>query len=300
MRKLRPDIKENLHICSVNNFPTAAGLASSAAGYSALIFALGIIFNLTDATELSKLARLGSGSACRSLFGGFVEWVAGSNSETSLARQIVDENYWPEIRVMILVVNDNKKDTSSTSGMKLSKETSSLIKYRVEQVVPKRCKQMYEAIKNRDFNLFAELTMKDSNSFHAICQDTFPPICYMNEISWSIVKLIHVYNQVYASNQVAYTFDAGPNACLFLLKERVEEMYSIIDHFYPAAIKKLNYFRGETVARVKIDTNLLKVFEEKSIQIQPDALKGIIYTKIGPSPKTDNNLSLLNDEGLPK
>jgi len=44
----------------------------------------------------------------------------------------------------------------------------------------------------------------------------------------------------------------------------------------------------------------LKVFEEKRIQIQPDALKGIIYTKIGPSPKTDNNLSLLNDEGLPK
>lgn len=63
-----------LHICSENNFPTAAGLASSAAGYACFVYTLATLYGLEGA-ELTGIARLGSGSACRSIYGGFVQWV---------------------------------------------------------------------------------------------------------------------------------------------------------------------------------------------------------------------------------
>lgn len=103
-----------VHIVSKNNFPTAAGLASSAAGYACLAYVLGHAYGITDPTYLSTLARRGSGSACRSLFGGFVQWIKGFDHESSHARQIVDHNHWPQMRVLICVVSDHKKDTSST------------------------------------------------------------------------------------------------------------------------------------------------------------------------------------------
>lgn len=77
IRSRIPSLKGGLRISSHNNFPTAAGLASSAAGYAALIYALGNLFGITNKEELSVMARMGSGSAIRSLDGGFVHWIKG-------------------------------------------------------------------------------------------------------------------------------------------------------------------------------------------------------------------------------
>ncbi|XP_015792193.1 diphosphomevalonate decarboxylase [Tetranychus urticae] len=282
-RALKSEIKDHLKIESHNNFPTAAGLASSAAGYACLISALGSLFGISDSKQLSILARQGSGSACRSVYGGFVEWFAGNDSETSFAAQIVDENHWPSLRVIILIVNDKEKDVPSTSAMKRSVETSELIRHRAENVVPERCKKMREAIKTKDFEKFAELTMKDSNQFHAIAQDTYPPVRYMNDVSWSIVSLIHGYNDFVGSTKVAYTFDAGPNAVLFMEEDQVGKFMIAVNHFFP--INQLDcLFRGQPIPKETINQGMIDYLSKK-INIKEDSLKGIIYTKIGCGPK---------------
>lgn len=321
--------KLNMHICSVNNFPTAAGLASSAAGYACLAYAIGQVLEVTDVRRLSIISRMGSGSACRSLYGGFVQWVTASKSEESYAKQVVDESYWPQMRVIILVVNDAQKDTPSTAGMQLTAQTSSLFQHRIASVVPKRVEEMRAAIKECNFHKFAEITMKDSNQFHACCQDSFPPIKYMNDISWSIVRMVHKLNDFYGANRLAYTFDAGPNACIYLLENEVDEFLTLVDHLYP---NSSNNYRGEAVEfkdleindskerveteldltrtvdngyyrglpyRRKLKQNLLSLFDQSSVQ--PNLLKGIISTRIGTGPQIQpQSDSLLDDSGLPK
>ncbi|KAK4759953.1 hypothetical protein SAY87_023084 [Trapa incisa] len=209
--------KLRVHVASYNNFPTAAGLASSAAGLACLVFALAKLMNAKeDASQLSAIARQGSGSACRSLYGGFVKWIMGKevNGSDSLAVQLADENHWDDLVIIIAVVSSRQKETSSTTGMRDTVETSILLQHRAREVVPKRIVKMEEAIRNRNFSLFAQLACADSNQFHAVCLDTCPPIFYMNDTSHRIISCIEKWNRFEESPQVAYTFDAGPNAVL--------------------------------------------------------------------------------------
>lgn len=108
------------------------------------------------------------------------------------------------MRILILVVNDARKKYSSTLGMKRSVETSELLKHRVKNVVPKQIEGIIKAIKERNFDTFARITMQDSNSIHAVCLDTFPPCVYMNDISHMIVNMVHDYNAFKHSNKVRY------------------------------------------------------------------------------------------------
>ena len=78
--------------------------------------------------------------------------------------------------------------------MKRSVETSELLKYRAEHIVPRVANEMENAILEKNFKKFAELTMRDSNQFHAVCRDTYPPCVYMNDISQLTVELVHAYN----------------------------------------------------------------------------------------------------------
>ena len=230
-----------LRVVSANTFPTAAGLASSASGYAGLVRALMELYEIGPEAypgEFSAIARQGSGSASRSLDGGFVAWEAGTKTDgtDSVARQVAPHTHWPELQVVVCVVSDHKKDTSSTSGMNRSVETSALLSHRAAEIVPERMKQMETAILNRDFGAFAELTMRDSNQFHATCLDTYPPIFYMNDVSRAIIGLVHRLNAGAASPQFAYTFDAGPNAVLFCLDDNVDALIdAVVREFGPTA-----------------------------------------------------------------
>ncbi|KAJ8906768.1 hypothetical protein NDN08_003256 [Rhodosorus marinus] len=195
----RPEFRNlGFRIASVNNFPTAAGLASSAAGLACLVYTVAelIQYKETFPGELSSIARRGSGSACRSLDSGFVKWNKGSlvDGSDSVAEQIVDDMYWPEVRILVCVVSDQKKTTSSTKGMRNSVESSELLKYRALSIVDDHITAMEEAIKRMDFNTMARLTMKDSNQFHAVCLDTEPPIFYLNETSKAIISAVEEFN----------------------------------------------------------------------------------------------------------
>lgn len=210
-----------LRICSINTFPTGAGLASSAAGLACMVATLAKLFCAKEEYpgQLTAIARQGSGSASRSMFGGFVKWIKGDKPDASdsIAVQIADENFWPEIRAIVLVVSDKEKDTSSTSGMETSRKTSPLLQYRASEVVAGRLTEIENAFLRKDFETFGRLTMQDSNQFHAVCLDTFPPIFYMNDVSKSIIKLVHAFNEHAGHIQAAYTFDAGPNAVIYTL-----------------------------------------------------------------------------------
>ncbi|KAI8329453.1 diphosphomevalonate decarboxylase [Chlamydoabsidia padenii] len=300
-----------LHVCSENNFPTAAGLASSASGLAALVFTLAKLFDLpTSLTDLSRIARQGSGSACRSLFGGFVAWEMGSEADGSDSRavQIAPDTHWPELEALVCVVSDAKKGTSSTSGMQQTIESSPLMKERL-QVVPGRMDAMKQAIKNKDFQSFAELTMRDSNQFHSVCLDTFPPIFYLNDTSRGIIQLIHEYN---ASNdgvyKAAYTYDAGPNAVIYATKENMKEIIELIAHYFPPSDeKKSTYFtdpynvlQGKGFSKENPSIN--QKFNTSVIPIYPaGSVSRLLHTKVHDGPRTlSEDQSLLNSDGVPK
>ena len=172
-------------------------------------------------TELSVIARQGSGSACRSLLGGYVAWDAGTevDGSDSKAREVAPVEHWPEMRALILVVSAEKKGVSSTSGMQATVATSSLFKMRAETVVPERMKVMEGAVRERDFESFAKVTMRESNSFHACCLDTEPPIFYLNDVSKAAIRTVEVINERAERVIAAHTFDAGPNAVVYFLEK---------------------------------------------------------------------------------
>ncbi|XP_059470339.1 diphosphomevalonate decarboxylase [Neocloeon triangulifer] len=282
-----------VHICSVNNFPTAAGLASSAAGYACLVYTLAKVFGVEG--DVSSVARRGSGSACRSVFGGFVRWHQGEllSGEDSLATQIVPANHWPQMRILILVVSDARKTTSSTSGMQRSVETSELLTHRIKNCVPKRVEAMKKAIEERDFETFAEITMKDSNQFHAVCLDTYPPAVYLNDVSHAIIRLVHQYNAACGQIKVAYTFDAGPNACLYLLEQDVPTVAALVRLVFPPnPEQQQDFFRGIPV----IPSVILPPINEPP---QVGKIRYVIHTKVGEGPSQVDD-HLLSEDGQPK
>ncbi|XP_040568668.1 diphosphomevalonate decarboxylase isoform X2 [Lepeophtheirus salmonis] len=270
-----------IRICSENNFPTAAGLASSAAGYACLVYALCQLFEVTG--DISSLARLGSGSACRSTLGGFVQWHMGklSDGSDSFSETIYPLEHWSDIKVLICVVSDSRKKVPSSVGMKNGVKTSTLLKYRVEKDVPERMNRILEAVKNKDFERFAEIVMKDSNQFHAICMDTYPPNPYLNDTSHSVSSLVHQINNKFGKNMVCYTYDAGPNACLFMPSSNVNLVAGYIQHFFPPSSKE-DFIIGKTISPNTLDKDLLQGLEVKS---HPNGLKYLIATEIGDGPR---------------
>ena len=297
----------SVHISSRNNFPTAAGLASSASGFAALVASLAALYKLpTSQSDLSRIARQGSGSACRSLFGGFVAWQMGelADGSDSLAVEVAPREHWPDIHALICVVNDEKKGTSSTSGMQRTVETSPLLQHRIKHVVPERMAAISEAIRARDFDAFARITMQDSNQFHAVALDTEPPIFYMNDVSRAIIALIVEYNRVAVEKtgklKAAYTYDAGPNAVIYTPKENVKEIVELIVKYFPQAENFKDPFG--LFGAVGVQGKVVDGFNEAvSKPFGVGAVKGLIHTRVGDGPRTlSSEEALLGPDGLPK
>ena len=128
------------------------------------------------------------------------------------------------MRALILVASADKKGVSSTSGMQQTVQTSELFKTRTQTVVPRAMEEMERAIKERDFERFAKVTMRESNSFHATCLDTSPPIFYLNDVSRAAIRAVELINGMAGRAVLAYTFDAGPNAVFYYLEKDGEHV----------------------------------------------------------------------------
>lgn len=196
---------------SKNFFPTAAGLASSASGCAALAKALSALISLSE-SDLQTIARLGSGSACRSLEGGFVKM----NIDGSIER-LFNHDHWPSLSCSVFVIEEGKKRVPSGLGMQATVVSSELFKKRLD-LIDGKIDSLINAIERRDFPAFAEIVMRDSNQFHAVCLDTYPPLLYLNGSSYKIIDAVHNLNNM-GKTIAAYTFDAGPNAFVFYQRE---------------------------------------------------------------------------------
>jgi diphosphomevalonate decarboxylase len=223
-------IKAKAKIVSLNCFPTAAGFASSAAGMAALACAASKAAGLNlSSSELSILARLGSGSACRSVLGGFVEWKRGvkSDGSDSIAVEIAPATHWPEIRNVIAIVDQGKKKISSRAGMKQTVATSGLYPKRIQDL-PKTLETVRNAILRKDLPTLLEATMRESSNMHAVMLDTWPSIVYFNDISKQIMATVVDFNNAVGEIRAGYTFDAGPNAHVYTVEKHVPEVKKLL------------------------------------------------------------------------
>jgi diphosphomevalonate decarboxylase len=195
------------HILSENNFPTGSGIASSASAFAALTLAATTALGLQmGEKDLSRIARRGSGSACRSIPGGFVEWTAGSNDRDSFAFSIASPEFWDLTDCIAIFESDHKK-IGSTEGHSLAK-TSPLQAARVEDA-ERRLEICREAIQKRDFAELAEIIELDSTMMHAVMMTSTPPLFYWSPATLQLLKTVIAWRK--SGLPVAASVDAGPN-----------------------------------------------------------------------------------------
>jgi diphosphomevalonate decarboxylase len=211
--RARAGLSLRARVQSRNNFPTGTGIASSASAFAALTLAAAAAAGLRlSEPELSALARQGSGSAARSIPGGFVEWDLGQDGqpETSFAHTLAPPEHW-DLRDVIAVVSQKHKSVGSTSGHALAR-TSPLQAARLASV-PERLARCREALLARDFARFADLVEADSNLMHAVMITSQPPLMYWEPITVAIMSSVRRWRA--EGLPVCYTIDAGPNVhCL--------------------------------------------------------------------------------------
>jgi diphosphomevalonate decarboxylase len=203
-------------VMSENNFPTGTGIASSAAAFAALTVAGVAAAGLTlSEKQLTALARLGSGSASRSVPAGFVEWYAGTDHDSSYAESFAAPDHWDLVDV-IAVVSETHKATGSTEGHSTA-ATSDLQAARVAGA-PERLRLCKQAILDRDFNMFSTIVEHDSNLMHSVMMTSRPPLFYWLPPTLTIMQAVRDWRA--DGLQVCYTLDAGPNVhCLCVRKD---------------------------------------------------------------------------------
>jgi len=202
-------VDTRVRVSSRNNFPTAAGLASSASGFAALVRAAEAALGLTlSPRERSIVARQGSGSAARSIFGGFVEMHAGTAADgaDSFAEPLLEANEWP-LEVVIAVTAKGEKETGSRSGMTRSASSSPYYGAWVSGQPPDLAAAR-AAIHARDFAALADVAEHNCLKMHAAALGARPPLVYWNGAT---VDCLHAVRQLRAGGvPVFFTIDAGP------------------------------------------------------------------------------------------
>jgi len=212
----RLGLSASAQVVSHNNFPMGAGIASSAAAFAALTLAAAQAAQANlDERELSALARRGSGSASRSIPGGFVVWHQGHDHASSYAESIAAPNHW-ELVDVIAVISAAHKVTGSEDGHKTA-TTSDLQPARV-QGAQARLETCIEALQTRDFARFAQVVEHDSNLMHAVMMTSQPPLFYWLPATLTVMDAVRQWRA--EGLNVCYTLDAGPNVhCLCLASD---------------------------------------------------------------------------------
>ena len=199
-------IRDGAQMVSENNFPSGAGIASSASAFAALALAASHAAGLElSEPQLSRLARRGSGSAARSIPGGFVEWQAGAD-EDSYAFSIASADHW-DLADCVAVVSAAHKETGSTQGHALA-GTSPLQAARVADA-PRRLELCRDAITRCDFEALAAVIELDSDMMHAVMMTSQPALFYWQPASLGVMQAVREWRK--QGLKVAYTLDAGPN-----------------------------------------------------------------------------------------
>jgi diphosphomevalonate decarboxylase len=216
-------------VISENNFPTGAGLASSASAFAALCMAATRASGQKlNKKKLSQLSRIGSGSAARSIFGGFVEMIKGTDpmGKEDFAVKLAPEDYW-DLRVIILITSLKEKLIGSTEAMNLTARTSPYYKNWINSS-DKDLEEMKSAIQTRDFEKLGDLAEYSALKMHALTLSSRPAIIYWNSTT---LKLIAEVRALRNKGIPAYfTIDAGPQVKVITLAEHAN---TLIEYFLP-------------------------------------------------------------------
>jgi diphosphomevalonate decarboxylase len=212
------NIKERAEVITENNFPSGAGIASSASAFAALALAGSRAAELDlSERDLSRLARRGSGSAARSVPGGFVEWQVGGSDEDSFAYSIAEPSHWHLVDCVAIVSASHKK-TGSTEGHFIA-PTSPLQAARIADA-PRRLDLCRNAILNCDFEAFASIVELDSDMMHSVMMTSTPALHYWKPASLEVMNRVRRWRA--EGIPACYTVDAGPNVHVICLETEAD------------------------------------------------------------------------------
>ena len=215
---------EKVRVTSENNFPSGCGIASSASGFAALARAATALFGLdADEAELSRLARLGSGSAARSVLDGFVELLPSETHGAAFARQIAPASAWPDLRDLVVVVSSEEKAASSLNGHALA-ATSEMMPGRLA-AVPARADRVRRAVAERNLTSLGEASELDALSMHAVMMTSRPALQYWKPGTLAVMEAVRALRR--GGTEAYFTIDAGPNVHVLVEKKdlsRVERV----------------------------------------------------------------------------
>ncbi len=224
----RPEKNWHLQIDITMSIPVAAGFASSACGFASLISAMNDLFvwQLPN-RHLSVLARLGSGSACRSFWNGFVEWHAGTetNGMDSYAEPLTQE--WPELCIGLLSLSENQKSISSRDAMQRSVDTS-ILYGNWPRKVARDMVTLRQAIEIKNFSLLGGVAESNALTMHATMLSSWPPVCYF--LPETIAAMQQIWQLRQEGFEIYFTQDAGPNLKLLFLEKNIEKVREIFPH----------------------------------------------------------------------
>jgi len=229
-------IRHRAVVESRNDFPTSSGIASSASAFAALSLAASKAAGLNlDERELSILARKGSGSACRSIPGGFVEWVAGTGDATSYARQIAPAEHW-DVRIITVIVDEQAKDVPSSEGHRAAR-TSPFYQARLD-ALPQTLAAVRQALRDRDMRRLGLAAEREAVSLHVVAMTThledrpwLSGIYYWQPGTLALMHAVQAWRR--RGLEVYFTIDAGQNMHLLCEGKRqadVEQRLKEYDH----------------------------------------------------------------------
>ena len=222
LNRIRKLAKINLKakVVTQNNFPSGTGLSSSASGFAALTLAAARAtgLNLSE-KQISILARQGSGSACRSIPSGFVEWLDGNTSETSYAKQIYPAKWW-NIADVVAIVSEGKKEIPTSVGHARA-SSSPFMKLRLSRMRQKN-RQVKNYIKNRNFVSLGELIEQEALELHCIMLTQYPPLIYWTPGTLKIMKLVSLWRA--GGIPVYFTINTGQDIHLICERKNTEKV----------------------------------------------------------------------------
>ncbi len=216
----RAGVSWRARVVSRNNFPAGAGIASSASGFAALTLAAAAALGLDlSPRDLSRLARRGSGSAARSIFGGFVLLHTGARDEEAFAEPLYPPDWW-ELCDLVAIVSRTEKGVSSGEGHRLA-PTSALHRARLARVAELN-RRVLDALARRDFAALGEAAEEDALLMHAVMMTSRPSLLYWLPETVMLMHRVHAWRR---EGMLAYfTIDAGPNVHILTLPEHADRL----------------------------------------------------------------------------
>lgn len=218
MRSFLKPLNNTFSIETYNTIPFAAGVASSASAFAALTLALDDLYKWNfSKTELSILARIGSGSACRSLWNGFVEWEEGTREDGMDSHGVPLEIKWPALCVGLLLLETQPKSVSSRNAMEATKNSPFYDQWTL--TARSDLALLKEAITKQDFEMFGRISEGNALSMHALMLSARPSISYFTPKTWEMIQKIWTYRE--EGFDLYFTQDAGPNLKLLFLEKDI-------------------------------------------------------------------------------